>query len=324
MLRSLLTTGLLLIGKFNLPIQQTKVQPYKIVEQSNIAITGYYNIKDEMEWPNQYGSIQIIEESQAIECYAHIENKYLKVIEMTLNYSMQNAPNYTMSIECLYYDEDEGYNTTGTWALGGGTNAQYKYLSNYNDVAKNLILYFPSQFYFNETSDNYFSGIFTHSNNAYITSYDGYINLAVNYVSSDYDIYGNFIIDNSLYKSIFDEAGDTLMYGTYIDYNGNEQIIKERYLFGNDRAPKDRNIYANITKLPLVDKAKIENFAVFTYVQPAVEQYSFSEFMFSIMDAPLYYLTSMFNFELFGMNMYVALASLVTLAIIIIVIKKVI
>lgn len=300
----------------------SKVVPLRANEQSQVAINGYYNFKDEMEWPNQYGSFYVKQTTDDIEMYVYYANYYNLVNEFKVTYSFQNPPNYLIRIDITYYSEDDDTTRTEVWT-SSGTNGGYTYLSNYSTEFKEMILYFPSTFYYTETRNNAFSNFFTTLNNAYITSYNGYFNFALNYSSTDLDLRGTFIIDNNLYYEVLDRDNGNL-YGYYYDYVEGNRVFKYKRIFGSNVAPKNRNIFMQVSKLPNSQRDMLNQVGVFAYVQPEVQSYTFGEFFFSILDAPIYYLSSLFSFELFGVNMFMALTSLLTLAILVLVIKKVI
>lgn len=319
MFKTLLAT-LMLSTSFGTPL--IKTTPRKAVEQSGTQINGYYNLRDEMEWPNQYGSFYIKQNTDNFDMYVFYIDTYYQVNEMKFNYSFQNAPNYVINIQTTIYDWYEDETTTVTWT-SSGTNGEFNKLENYNIYFKEMILYFPSSFYYTESRDNAFFYFFTTQNNNYITSYNGYFNFALNYTGTNLDLKGNFIIDNSMYFEIWDkDTGD--MYANYNFYNEGNTITKHKRIFGTNIAPKNRNIFMQIQKIPNSQKQQLEQFGVFAYVQPVQDETTFSGFFFSIMDAPIYYLSSLFSFELFGVNMFMALTSLLTLMILIIVIKKVV
>lgn len=321
MFKTLLAT-LMLSSSFGTPL--IKTTPRMAVEQSSTQINGYYNLRDEMDWPNQYGTFDIVKSTDNIDCYFFYSDlsMYYKVSSMSFTYSFQTAPNYTMKVDVSYYDWYEEEEVTTSFN-SGGTNGDFTSLVNYNNNFKELILYFPSTFYYTESRDNAFFYFFTSFNNAYITSYNGYYNFVLQYGGDSIDVRGNFIIDNKIYFELWDvDSGD--LYANYYSYEGTEQVTKMRRIFSSNNAPKNRNVYFNIPKLPNSQKSKFEQFGVFSYVQPPTEQYTFSEFFFSIIDSPVYYLTQLFNFDVFGLNMFVAFASMITLCLIIIILKKVI
>ena len=66
------------------------------------------------------------------------------------------------------------------------------------------------------------------------------------------------------------------------------------------------------------------NYGVFQFVPSDVHNYTFGELIFNIMDAPIYFLKSLFSFQLFGETFYVAFMSVLTIMLICFVVRKLI
>lgn len=297
-------------------------KPKKAAEETT-TINGYYNLKDEMSWPNQSGTFSIVQESDNIEAYVYVNARYYKINNLRLSYSFTNPPTSSLSIAGNVYDwyNDENINISYGASNTTGNYQELKYYDSSNILG--LILYFPSSFYYQSSRNNAFKDFFTRENNEFIESYSGYFSFALNYTNSVIiDVRGSFLIDNNLYYEIYDYEHDE-MWARYVSYNNENEITKNKCFMADDIAPQNRNIYMNVPKIPKAIKQQFETFGVFDYVEQHVPT-SWYDMILSTMDAPIYYLTSMMNFELFGINLFMAFSSILTLVIIVAVIKKVI
>lgn len=307
----------------------TKTEP-KNLDQSAVAISGYYNFKDVMHWPQQGGSFYLTKEEEAIEAYIYYENVYYQATQIQFFWSMDYPPYYSYHIEANVYDwyDDESSTITITSTNTNEGVEDFIYLRNYNIDIQEFIVYFPGRFYYEDSRKETFSTFFTNANNEYISSYTGYFNFMTTYNGSEIDVRGNFIIDNQLYFELFDRYDSGELWARFYSTDDHGQPInKQRRIFGTANGtrvtPKDKNIYMNIPKFPESQKEQFEQIGVFQYIQDHHDT-TWYEMILSTMDAPIYYLTSLMNFELFGINLFIAFSSILTLVIIITVIKKVI
>lgn len=200
------------------------------------------------------------------------------------------------------------------------------YSTNTNSV-KYHILYINNYLRVNEQDFDIFNIFYTGLGNEYNTFYDGYYTFVNNWSNSFYwNAQITTICDNQMHDLLGREGdGNGLKaYSTYFEGNNYDTIIYEggSNNTGGYYKIKDRTIYLS-GMLPNWLYDKFDTAGTFGYIPKPVESYTFSEFFFSVMDAPIYYLWSLFNFELFGMNLFIALTSMITLCIVIIVIRKI-
>lgn len=184
------------------------------------------------------------------------------------------------------------------------------------------------------TDDEYlaFNLVFTKDDNLYVTSYNGYYNFLNNgYVplnGESLDIFGYTIFNNRVvfamsgyaYQHSYLNRWDIVTFDTAQQHN---VISTVNYPFKSDQVSAN-NIYFNGVKMSVETYDLMTDIGVFAYVRDD-SQYegTFQDLLFSIMDSGVYMLSRLLNFELFGMNLFVALSGLLTLAIVVVVIRKI-
>lgn len=199
----------------------------------------------------------------------------------------------------------------------------FNYATNNNSV-KYHILYINNYIRITQQDYDIFNVFYTASGNEYNTYYNGYYTFVNNWTNTFYwSVPMTFIADNNMYN-VLTRLGDTNGLRAYSDaYMENNTYPHLDVYDSSGYHLKDRTVYIG-GMIPnwLYDKMSIVG--TWGYVPKPVEEYTFGEFLFSIMDAPVYYLYSLFNVEIFGMNLFIAFSSLITLCIVVFVIKKII
>lgn len=115
--------------------------------------------------------------------------------------------------------------------------------------------------------------------------------------------------DKTIYKSLVFEnnyiKADNIVIYEIPDWNNNNyQVLQFR---NAEMSPED--------------VAYLTNFGYFTSV-PTFEQYDFKDLLYTTADVPFKYLSNIFSFELFGINLFTALTGIASLALLIIIIKR--
>lgn len=180
---------------------------------------------------------------------------------------------------------------------------------------RNFMLYFKQNVVLDNQAYRVFSHLFNNYGNKYTYSYNGWYHYRNdNFYQTNRVYYMSntlFITENTISKSVQHEE-ELGQYG------------REFTFYDNGNYPQRLGNIQVSAMLPNFVRETMEIEGVFAFVQAPIEQYTFAEFFFSIMDAPLYYLSSLFNIEVFGLSLFWAFTSMITFAIIIIVIKKVV
>lgn len=183
-----------------------------------------------------------------------------------------------------------------------------------------LVLYFADYTFI----DNGFELIntwFSHDSNYATHYYTGWYTFSNNLSSANiYTLMGNITANNTMYN--------TMYYWTYnsgitFEYDSVTNRLPNYTLYGNNEWNGKRSIYFTNTLIPQDIYTYMLGTGAFDYI-PDVNQSTFNDLFFSIADTPIYFVTQMFNFDLLGFNFGVALLSIATLLLLVIILKKVI
>lgn len=175
-----------------------------------------------------------------------------------------------------------------------------------------------------------FDALFTHYDNAYTTTYNGYIHFLNNTTFSyPFTAFGTEIIDTSMYYDLL------VPYQPSGSYVNNTLIVQKSnyytysYIFYEDvsytlpLASYSRDWLTSNYKMSLTSKRNLGYIAYYGYVRDtSYDNVTFKDFFFSLVDTPVYFASSLLSFELFGVNLFVALTGLLTLCCILLLIKK--
>lgn len=179
-----------------------------------------------------------------------------------------------------------------------------------------------------------FDAFFTTEDNVYTTTYSGYYNFSndLQRINQTFYGFGSIVFDNSLNLG-FTNANDgvlgspTQFYLWYQDYNEQDHLyfITAR-IYGlpldNDTIYSP-NILMTGVKMPITSKQTLSNVGVFAYVRDtSFDNATFKDLLFSVMDSPIYMLSRLLSFELFGVSLFVALTGLLTICVILVLIRK--
>lgn len=169
-----------------------------------------------------------------------------------------------------------------------------------------------------------FDSLFTHEDNTYITSYTGYysrLSGGALLSNQQYVILGNLTIDNRL-------VYDLVFYS-----NNNTNINSMSYAIWDVANSKITQVGINGLNFNYIYMSNVKmsrstfntlngSIGVFQYIAP-VEPSNFEDLLFGIADSQLYFLASLLNFDMLGINLYIALSGLITLGIVIFIIRKI-
>lgn len=338
MFKTLFAT-LMLSTSFGTPLIKTTPQK---ANRDYYIVYGAYTLNDTFNFDNfdEYYYIEF-DSSYNIECYiagtGRFGNDYL--CDCVVNYMYLSWGSAGAEFTCNW-STNYGTGTGGTYDFAYAVDESdfdIDYLASYGldgrtfpsdydfprwkssqFLIQNFVIYFDNSVVLSPSQYKMFSAFFNGVGNRYTSYYNGWYhyNMGAFYQTTKvyYMQYGLYIVDNILSRGVIHEE----------DYGAYGNVTNGIDFYDNGSYPNRLGNMQINAMLPHFVRQTMENEGVFAYVQPPVEDYSFAEFFFSIIDAPLYYLTSMFNVEIFGLNMFMAFTSMITLAIIVIVLKKVI
>lgn len=168
---------------------------------------------------------------------------------------------------------------------------------------------------------------FTHNDNQYLTTYNGYYSFA-NYSSTNYTFtaFGSVLYKQNIYiglgispvyNSPYSDIRfvyNNVMVGTY--EISSFDVYSMPFPIGN-------NVLCNNLKMSLTSKSNLERIGVFAYVRDtSYDNADWQDLLFSVMDSPIYMINRLLSFEIFGLNLFVALAGLLTICALLILIKR--
>lgn len=194
--------------------------------------------------------------------------------------------------------------------------------SNQNFI-ENFVFVFNEEYFLTEEQFDIFSIFFSKSGNRYVQFYKGYYHYNNgNWVNSNYHFnYSSplFMTNSNMFSSyqhLFEDSDVFMSINTTFDYSTNVYFYKDsKYL---------TNTNINIQGLlPRYVRDCMNYEGVFQFIDDTPNS-TWYEMILSVMDAPIYFLKNLLGFELFGISLFVALGSLLTLVLILVIVKKVI
>lgn len=190
-------------------------------------------------------------------------------------------------------------------------------LSNGYTYEKKMIIYFDNPLYVGADIFTLFTSLFTGFGNSYCTYYEGYFtyNVPLALYECNYQVYGSMLSNGNVYN--FLQGTNTSVQTSLTTPNANFHNM----VIDNNKVVNQPFIYISGTLISNFAYSCMSGSGVFNYVYEPV-QYTFGEMIFSIIDAPIYMLSQFFNFELFGIQLYVAFCSILTLIIILCLVRK--
>lgn len=330
MFKTLFATLLLSTSIATPTLKADVLQPKKASNSQNI-IYGSYNYKSDLDSLfdvyRQYGYFDETltfydgDNANYYNCSFYknsstYQDLYLHSIKFVMS-SGSFSPVMTITYE-LYdlYANDFSFNVA--WDVGD---------DNFVDISNNAIIFNVfSSIYVSGLLYDTFNAIYTHDDNIHTTTYNGYYNFTYNGTLTDSSIYvtGSCLFNNSLYLgfSNFQVPGGIRFY--YYDVeNSYYSGIALDYPFTAEYINYGTNILINNGKMPVSTYTYLSSVGVFSYVRDAnYDNTGFQDLLFSIMDSPIYMITRLLSFELFGVNLFVALTGLLTIVVILVLIRK--
>lgn len=198
----------------------------------------------------------------------------------------------------------------------------YSY-DNDSTIVENFILYFTEDYYLNNGSAIVFNIFFTSVGNKYVHNYNSWYNFTRDTVGNlGFTVLGNFVVQNNYYDT-FSSSVDVVQF-----YIQRTDFVNGTYYYDDVKRMQNGTYYnlGNIQINAMLPKSVIDQLnyvGTFQFINNLPET-TFYEMIMAVMDAPIKYLTSLFSFQLFGIDMFVAFSSMITLLVVVVIIRKVI
>lgn len=245
---------------------------------------------------------------------------------------------YVESIKCefyttglqfyIYYYDDFNNLTRSSYAFV--FNSSIDVLDDVSNTYRSSIFNFSKSFYLNGDSAILFNYLLTHDDNDYVSTYNGYYNFTPNistFNNKVFAVFGSISFDNRLFYSMTDyEQNNTFRNLRLSFYDLNYDSFMDAGFslpLSNNTGVTYNNVYMTNCKISNADYVKLDFFGDFAYVRDTShDNDNFHDLLFGIMDSPIYFLSRLMSFELFGVNMFVAFTGLLTLCVVIVLIRK--
>lgn len=187
------------------------------------------------------------------------------------------------------------------------------------------IVYFNRPYYLDRSTKNRWDMYFTHEGNSYCNVYTGWYTMNNSYIAPirNFQIFGNFIVNNNLYTSLQYTTDSGGYLEAHLD-DFNNDFYSSIYIWRyNQYQINDKLIYFTEVMIPQTTMINLRANGVFGYAYEPVN-YTFGEMIFNIIDAPIYMLSQLFSFTLFGIEFYIAFIGIVTIILICFIVRKIV
>lgn len=217
-----------------------------------------------------------------------------------------NTDSYTISISSSVLLDNVGYPATMFYSI-----------NSYLLQGRNAVL---------------FSLIFTKEDNHLVRTYNGYYNFVANSgILPFIEVYGSIVFNDRLWLTMSNSNMDGESHGgaklqlLYYDvFNYRYDFQEYYYPLSASELSVSTNLLLNNCKMSVTTYERLSNIGVFSYVNTQTSDTTFKDMIFSIMDAPIYMITRLLSFELFGINLFAALTGLLTIVALFVLIRKVV
>lgn len=268
----------------------------------------YVNYSDGYEF--EYSSQ---ESGYSLAINSYTKNKFELVTLFSLSYSVDSA-------ELSFYWK---YQDNSTCSVGIYYDGESIY--GIHDDIGNIVLYFTTTVTVGTSQPqndyDFFSRIFTKTGNPLVEYYNGWYTFTStpNY---SFQLFGTINANNSLYN--------------YIERNSSFEVVSKYYpplvtadnvtsytLYGSSTWNTQQAVYLTYVLIPSNVYGQMSSDGTFNFIPPATTS-EFKDLMFAIADTPFKMLADMFHFELLGIDLGIALLSILTLLLVVVVLKKII
>ena len=313
---------------------QPKKQNISYAYQSQ-RIYGSYNWRDSFDFSDfiggDYDGTYVIDfEPNYLEDYRFLNPLW---IDSTQYYCRRIEFSYTndyCEVALFSYTRDD-FKFTFPFLIDDGISiSQISYEGTGTAPGFDVILNVREAYYTDSTTVDIFNAIFTHDDNAYTYTYSGYYNFNSNLSSivSAVGVYGYLNFNNYIYFGFTNKFYSSVSVSDlYFEYYKDEAFEFDYYPYSlpfDNNTVLSKNILMSGCKMSIDTYTRLSNRGIFAYQRDTTyDDTDFEGLLFTIADTPVYFLSQFLNFELFGMNLFLALSGLITLIIVIFILRKV-
>lgn len=301
---------------------------HNLVASNSSSIYGVFNYKQTfIDFEDKYGTADIDVDYTFEDT---TDDNYNRLVPCHLfNYTTV----YLKTIE-IHYAGDSGiiyvnYNYYNNFNQNSSTYHTIYPDYNLDDVEAytSLMIYFQKQYTLHDDFNDLFYDLFTTEDNAYVKSYSGYYNFTTNVssFSSDFSIFGFITFNNNIYRSMYSNYNlyPNSVYLSYFDNETNSFATETFTLPFDSNVVAYDNILMSNVKMTTSTYTYLSNIGVWSYVRDTTyDNAGWQDLLFGVMDSPIYMISRLLSFELFGINLFVALTGLLTICVILVLIRK--
>lgn len=291
----------------------------------NVQIHGVYNFRTNpsFSYPQQYYSHRFIFEETGD---SGVGTHYKNLVPFTLN----NNSNGYYFLRYIDMEYDDGYTTFDFYCYDGQEDLftfSTAWVNTLENVTyRSLMFQVLTDIYIGGVDGWFFDNFFTLEDNPYVTSYTGYYSLQVglNEISSSFITFGNMMFNNQLGYGLTNKGISSGMLGFFqYDLETGYYSYSLYSLPLNLYSATGNNMMFTNVKMSNQTRTVLESVGIFAYVKDSsMDNTTFGDMIYSVVDSPIYMLYRMLNFDLFGVNLFLALTAMLTLVVVIFCIKK--
>lgn len=293
-------------------------------------VNGSYNFKDSFDFDTDEFDLSdyeiVFEDIGSVKSYLNPMSfidgggHFYYVYKINFN---TNSPN-TIALTFYYYDVHSS--SSFSFSVGNGDNIT-GLDTDYND----LIINFRQTYILAGDEAKLFNYVFTKEDNVLTTTYNGYYSFSNNLssINSWFFISGAISFNNRVYN-VFTNKGDgvvgsspSAVCGSYFNIQQNQYYMQSFGLPFDRNYVSSNNVLMSNAKMSKSSYNVLSNAGVFAYQHDtSYDDSDWKDLLFSVMDSPIYMISRLLNFEIFGINLYIALAGLLTIVVIVFCVRK--
>ena len=293
-------------------------------------VNGSYNFKDSFDFDTDDFDLSdyeiVFEDIGSVKSYLNPMSFYDGGGHFYYVYKINFNVNYVSTITLTFYYYDVYSSSSFSFSI-----IDDSLITDLDSDYSDLIINFRNTYILDGDEAKLFNYCFTREDNALTTTYNGYYSFSNNLSSINnwFFISGAISFNNRVYN-VFTNKGDGVVGSSAVAVCGSYfNIEQNQYYMQSFGLPFDRNyvssnnVLMSNAKMTKYSYNNLTNVGVFAYQHdPTYDDADWKDLLFSVMDSPIYMISRLLNFEIFGINLYIALAGLLTIVVIVFCVRK--
>lgn len=334
MIKTLFATALL-----SFSVGAKSIDHREAATNNRLTINGCYNFKDVID------DLSSIDDGR----YEIVFENYVNNVSQNLQIVPIHRSSETSTIwycDSIQFDKSD-YNVELTfhvynYAYSHGVDWIYNFnsgddISDFSSSSYDLIFEVRQSYVLLDEETQLFNALFTSEDNIYTISYSGFYSFRNNLstMNNKFAVFGYSIFNQQTYSFMFNYGDgvhtDTAsgIYMSYYSLYDENYSNYEGYAIESFAFPLNRNyvessqILFNNVKMSQTSYQRLASYGAFAYVRDtSYDDADWKDLLFSVVDSPIYMISRLLNFEIFGINLYIALAGLLTIVVIVFCVRK--